>query len=255
MKIIWVIAKNTYREIIRDRILYGLLVFALLIIGLSLALGQLSFAEQSRISLDFGLTGIQLSSIILSIFVGSTLVTREIEKRTVLTLLARSMSRTQFLIGKYLGLELVIITVVSGLAAVLYVVMLGMGIQLNISYLTALWGVLLESSVLLSVAVLFGSLTNPLITVVCTLGVFLIGHWMESLNFLAKKGDSNFLRQFSVFLNWAFPNFESFNWRTLPVYGDHTNWGEVIWASEYSLAWVILLMIVTALTFRRRDFV
>src|SRR5436305_70886 len=104
MRAIYVIAVNTFHEIIRDRILYGILVFALLLIGISLALGQLSFAEQSRISANFGFTGIHLAAAILAIFIGSSLVSREIEKRTIMTLLVRPLSRTQFIIGKFLGL-------------------------------------------------------------------------------------------------------------------------------------------------------
>src|SRR3989344_2748310 len=101
MKIIRIIARNTYREIIRDRILYVLILFALLIIGVSLALGQLSFAEQTRISINFGFSAISLSTVVLAVFAGSTLVFKEIEKRTVLTLLARPITRSQFLIGKF----------------------------------------------------------------------------------------------------------------------------------------------------------
>src|SRR4051812_6925954 len=107
MHILWVIAKNTFREIIRDRILYGLHIFAILLIGFSLVLGELSFAEQTRISINFGLAGIHLSAITLSIFIGSSLVAKEIEKQTILTLLARPVSRLQFLVGKYLGLIMV----------------------------------------------------------------------------------------------------------------------------------------------------
>ena len=101
MKAIWIIANNTFREIIRDRILYGLVVFALLLIGVSLVLGQLSFAEQMRISIDFGFAAIHFSAVILSIFIGSTLVSKEIDKKTVMTLLARPITRFQFLFGKF----------------------------------------------------------------------------------------------------------------------------------------------------------
>src|SRR5688572_2314631 len=119
MKSVWLIANNTYREIIRDRILYGLVVFAILLIGLSLALGQLSFAEQTRLTIDFGLMGVHLSSVILSIFVGSTLVAREIEKRTIFTLLSHAVTRPQFIVAKLFGMTLVVATISACLAAIL----------------------------------------------------------------------------------------------------------------------------------------
>ncbi len=149
MKSVWVLAKNTFLELIRDRILYGLLVFAVLLIGLSLALGQLSFAEQSRISANFGFTAIHLSMVVLSIFVGSTLVAKELDKKTIFTLLARPLSRPQFLLGKCLGLTMVTLTVVMGLAVMLCFVFLGLSVPIDIQYLTALFGIILESFVLL----------------------------------------------------------------------------------------------------------
>ena len=91
MRSAFIIAINTFREIIRDRILYGIVVFALILLGVSLALGSLGIQEQVRISLNFGFMGIQLSLVVLAIFVGSTLVYKEIEKQTVTTLLARPL--------------------------------------------------------------------------------------------------------------------------------------------------------------------
>src|SRR5689334_11892297 len=104
MRPVLIIAINTFREIVRDRILYGILVGAILLILLSLALGQLSFAEQTRIAANFGFTAIHIGAVIVSIFVGSTLVAREIDKKTILTLFVRPISRQQFLFGKCLGL-------------------------------------------------------------------------------------------------------------------------------------------------------
>ncbi|MCB0342972.1 MAG: ABC transporter permease subunit, partial [Bdellovibrionales bacterium] len=141
MRVVWIIALNTFREIIRDRILYGLVVFALLLIGLSLALGQLSFAEQIRISANFGFTGIHLSAVMLSIFAGGSLVAKEIDKKTILTLLARPISRFQFMLGKSLGLTLVVVSVVTGLALVLAFILMNMGFKLNEGFFLGLFGI------------------------------------------------------------------------------------------------------------------
>ncbi len=249
------IAKNTFREILRDRILYGLVIFALLLIGFSLALGQLSFDEQSRISLDFGMTGIQLSAVILSIFVGSTLVSREIEKRTILTLLARSVTRVQFLIGKFLGLTLITLTVMLGLAAVQSVVIFGMGAHLSVGFFVAMWGVCLEALLLLAITFFFGSFCKPLMTVISSMGMFLIGHFMNSLVFLTSKNPKgDFLRVLSHVLKWCLPNLEKFNWRSLPVYGEVIPASVIIRATLYAFFWVVLLMSATAIIFGGKDF-
>jgi Cu-processing system permease protein len=139
MRAMMIIASNTFREIIRDRILYGIVVFALLLIGLSLALGGLSFSEEARISANFGFTGIQLSTAVLAIFIGSTLVSRELEKQTILTLLARPITRTQFLLGKLLGLIFVIMTVMAGLALVLALVLMWLKLPIDMSFAVALF--------------------------------------------------------------------------------------------------------------------
>jgi ABC-type transport system involved in multi-copper enzyme maturation permease subunit len=252
---IWIIATNTFREIIRDRILYGIVVFALLLIGLSIALGQLSYAEQARISADFGFTGIQMSAAILAIFAGSTLVAREIEKQTVLTLLARPVSRAQFLMGKFLGLSLVVLTVVTGLAVVLIGLLLALNFTIGTSFFVALLGIALEAMVLTSLALFFGSFARPIMTVVFTVSLFMIGHWVKSLDFFVKKSESESFKVLGKFLGQVIPNLEKFNWRSAPIYSTTIPQQEILTAVGYGLGWTVFLMVVTTLIFRRRDFV
>lgn len=252
-KPVWVIAKNTYREIIRDRILYGLLVFALLLIGLSLALGQLSFAEQTRITVDFGFTAIHLSAAILSVFVGSTLVGREIEKKTILTLLARPVSRTQFVVGKSVGLMSVILVAVALLALTLAGVLSIMQLPLHFTFLVGLYGILLEAAILLTFTIFFGSFSTPMLSVSFSIGVFLIGHWLESLKFFAQKSESEAFILFYKGVQSILPNLELFNWRSLFVYSDLVPYREIVLSSVYGLAWCMFLVTVAALILRRRD--
>lgn len=198
MKSILIIAANTYREIIRDRILYGLIVFALLLIGLSLALGQLSFAEQTRISANFGLTAIHISAVMIAIFMGSSLVNKEIDKKTILTLFVRPISRLQFLLGKSLGLVLLILTAIGGLALVLMGVFLGIGLGISSLFFVALLGIILEALILLAVSLFFSAFATPVMVVAFSLGIFVIGHWTESLRFFAQKNESIAFEFFSI---------------------------------------------------------
>lgn len=254
MKIIWIIALNTFREIIRDRILYGLIVFTLLLIGLSLALGQLSFAEQTRISADFGLTAIHLSAVILSIFVGSTLVAKEIDKQTILTLLVRPITRLQFLLGKSLGLSLVILTFMCGLSVVQIIVFLGLGVDINGVFFVALHGIALEALVLLGAAILFSTFSSPLLVACFSIGVFLIGHWINNLSYFSNNSSSKEFRVFSQIVINTFPNLEKFNWRSLIIYNESVSFSEVALSSLYSVAWFILLITIAALVIRKKDF-
>ncbi len=255
IKAVGVIASNTFREIVRDRILYGLLVFAVLLIAVSLALGQLSFKEQTRIAINFGFSGIHLSLVMLAIFVGSTLVYREIEKQTILTLLARPISRTQFIVGKFIGLSLVIFTAMVLLALVLLFVVLAIGFEMSPSFFIALLGMYFEALILLSFSLLFGTFARPTMSVVFVIGIFLIGHWLDSLNFFAERSKSDEFMLFSKFINTIMPNFEIFNWRAAPVFGDVLSLSEVAFALTYTMGWLMLVLSMTSLSFRRRDFV
>lgn len=255
MKSIWVIAKNAFREIIRDRILYGIVVFALLLIGLSVALGELSFAEQARISADFGLAGIQLSAAILAVFVGSSLVSKEIEKQTILTLLARPITRAQFLIGKFLGLLMVIATVMGGLALALVAVAANLGLPIELTFGTALLGTLLEAIVLLSIAMFFGSFSRPIMTVTFSAALFLIGHWVGSLQHFKEKSDSSAFKVAVGLIARVVPDLEAFNWRSAPIYEASVPLTEVLGTSAYAAVWSAALLAGAIAVFNRRDFV
>ncbi len=255
MNAIRVIAVNTFREIIRDRILYGILVFALLLIGLSLALGQLSFAEQSRISANFGFTGIHLSAAILAIFIGSSLVAREIEKRTIMTLLVRPLTRTQFIVGKFFGLVMVLTSLILGLALVLLAVLSFLELKIELNFLIAVIGIWFEALVLLSLALFFGSFARPTMTVVFTGCFFLIGHWVDSLKFFVEKSESTGFKLLGTTITKVFPNLEVLNWRSAPVYELQVPASTTAPALLYAFAWIVFLLSLTSLIFRRRDFV
>lgn len=254
MKKIWIIAFNTFREIIRDRILYGLVIFAVLLMGLSLALGELSFSEQARISADFGLAAIHLCAMILSVFVGSTLVAREIDKKTIMTLLARPVSRLQFILGKCLGLTMVTTISILGLALVLASIFYGISMQINSLFLIALFGILLESVLLLAFTVFFSSFASSFMVVAFSIAVFLIGHWIHSLTFFAKRSESEAFILISNLLTSVLPDLEKFQWRSHFIYGDAVSGRELLLATGYSLSWFVFLITATVLVFRRRDF-
>jgi Cu-processing system permease protein len=253
MRAIVIIAKNTFTEIMRDRILYGLMIFGLFLIAVSLALGQLSFAEQTRITTNFGFTAMHLSAVILSIFVGSTLVAREIEKKTIMTLLVRSINRTQFIIGKAVGMMSIISVSILIIAFVLAAILYFMEIDLNGLYFIGMYGVLLEAGVLLAFTLFFGSFSSPIMAVSFSLGVFFIGHWIDSLRYFAERSNSSEFRILANLVNTTFPNLEHFNWRSLFVYSESVLPSHIFWNSVYAFAWMVLLVTLSALILRGRD--
>jgi len=254
MRSVRIIAQNTFREIIRDRILYGLVVFSLLLMAFSMILGQLSFEEQVRISMNFGLSAIHLGTVVLSVFVGSTLVNKEIEKKTIMTLLVRPISRTQFLLGKALGLLFVNVIVAGSLAVILTGVLLFLGADLTAAYGWALLGILFEGIVLLGVTLLFSTFSTPFMVVAFAAGVFIVGHWIESLSFFAQKSDSGGFKLFDQVISAVWPNLEAMNWRSQAVFAAEISAGELASVAGYTLFWFVFLVSVTAIVFRNKDF-
>lgn len=253
MRPIWVLAKNTFREVIRDRILYALVLFAFLLIGMSLALGQLSFAEQARISANFGLSAIHLCAVVLAIFVGSNLVYKEIEKKTILTILVRPISRLQFIIGKSLGLTLLIVTMVAGLAVILSFVFLGLHMAIDVRFAIALLGLLAEALILLGVTLVFSMFTKPLLVVCFSVGVFLIGHWQGSLEYFAQKDSGGTLKPISWLVRHFIPDLERVNWKDLILYNQPLELQAKIMSLTYALAWFVLCICISAILFNRKD--
>ena len=253
MRPIWVLAFNTYREVIRDRVLYALLLFAVLLIGFSLALGQLSFAEQGRISADFGLGAIHLVAIALAIFVGSNLVYKEIEKKTILTILVRPIGRGQFILGKALGLSLLIVTMIAGLAVVLALIFRALGLAVDQRFAVALLGVLAEAWILLGFTLLFSMFTKPLLVVCFSIGIFLIGHWQSSLEFFVNKDPGGVLTPIAWVTRHFLPDLEKLNWKDLVLYDQPLDWMNRATALGYAGAWFATCLALVAIAFRRKD--
>lgn len=252
MRAVWVLAMNTYREVIRDRILYGLIFFAVLFIGVSLVLGQLSFAEQARISANFGLSAIHLAAVALAIFVGSNLVYKEIDKKTILTILVRPITRLQFILGKALGLSLLILTMILGLAAILFAVFWFLGLPMNERLLFVLAGLLCESLILLGITLVFSMITRPILVVCMSIGIFMIGHWQDSLKYFAEKAGGG-LAVVYWFTSRFVPNLERVNWKDLVLYDMPIEAQAKFMAMAYSLAWLGFSICLAALLFRKKD--
>lgn len=247
------LALNTYREVIRDRILYALILFAILLIGLSLALGQLTFAEQSRISANFGLSAIHLCAVILAIFIGSNLVSKEIEKKTILTILTRPINRLQFILGKCLGLTMVIAVMVLGLAFVLALVFLGLGMPVDARLAVVLGGLLAESLILLGVTLVFSMISKPLLVVCFSIGIFLIGHWQDSLEYFSARPGGEGLKPVAWAVRTLLPNLERVNWKELVLYDQPLDWPAKAAAFGYALAWFGLCVCLANWIFKRKD--
>ena len=180
------IAKNTFREAIRDRILYGFLFFAVLLILFSVVLGQLSFNQQIRCTLDVGLAGISFFSVLIAIFLGITLLHKEIEKRTIYTVLSKPVSRATYLLGKFLGLAATMAVQIMLMVAVFLAVLLLMGGELTSGLFFALALIFVEVLLVISLALFFTSFSSPFLSGIFCLGIFAAGRNADLITELAK---------------------------------------------------------------------
>ena len=189
---LWAIAYNTYREAVRDRVLYNLILFALLIVGASVLFGQISLEINRIVLINLGLTAISLFGIVIAIFIGIGLVSKEIEKKTLYTVLAaRPVRRWEFITGKFLGLVMTLtvnalLMSVGFFAAVLYVShRLGRG---DLQLVTAIYFILLEFVLITALALLFSTFSTPVFSSIFAFAIFAIGTFGEDLRGICTDG-------------------------------------------------------------------
>src|SRR6266511_747058 len=184
------IARNAFREAVRDRVLYNLIVFALLLIAGAIFLGELSAGQEAKIIVDLGLSAILLFGVFIAIFVGVGLVYKELERRTLYAIFSKPVGRSEFLIGKYLGLCLTLLVNVA---------VMGAGVSLALIYVSHGWDQLVltiwpailliyvELMLLTGVALLFSSFSSPALSALLTFFVFIIGHFSADLKGLSSS--------------------------------------------------------------------
>ena len=183
------IALNTFRENLRDKLLYNLLVFALLMIGSSLLLMRLTLGEFHRLMLDVGLGSINIFGVLIAIFVGIGLVSKEIEKKTIYTIVSKPVARYQFLVGKYLGLIVTLFVNTLIMAAGLLLVLFAQEVPIESMLFKALGLIFLEFMVVTAVALLCSTFTSATLSAIFTLATYVIGHLTADLKVFGEKMD------------------------------------------------------------------
>jgi ABC-type transport system involved in multi-copper enzyme maturation permease subunit len=254
MRSIIVIALNTFRENLRDKILYSLLIFAALLMGASILLGALTIAEQEKIIADMGLASINVIGVIIAIFVGIGLVSKEIERRTIYTILAKPISRSQFILGKYLGL---IITLGVNLVIMfdVFVFTLWMTqVPITMVLVQAVALMMVEFLVVTATALFFSTFSTPTLSAALTLGLYFIGHLTSDLKALAEKSSSEVTKAVMTALYYLCPNLEVLNIKGQAVSGVSLAWSYQVSATLYGLLYASLLLAGAAAIFQKRDF-
>ena len=221
---LWAIAFNTFRENIRDKILYNLLVFAVLMIGLSIALGQMTIGEQERITMNVGLSSISIFGVFMSIFLGIGLVSKEIEKKTIFTLIAKPLPRYLFILGRFSGLMLTIglnMAVMSAAFVLSLFYLRGGGTwPLDWSIVQALVLIYLEFGIVIAAAMACSTFSTPILSSIFSLGFVVIGRLTEGMLAFGERSPDQFFHWGSKVLYFLVPNLNNYIMIDQAIYGE-----------------------------------
>ncbi|AKV67065.1 hypothetical protein VL20_1939 [Microcystis panniformis FACHB-1757] len=249
------IAANGFREVIRDRILYFIGFFALLMAFALRLLPEIAVGTHQKIFLDLGLAAIGLLGVIVAVFVGTGLINKEIDKRTILVLIPKPLSRAEFILGKHLGLSGVL-AVMLGVMLVIYLLML-LGMKVSFQPLPLIVSVFylgLELILIAAVAIAFGVFTSSILATLMTFGVYLMGHISKDLIQLGIISKNPNILAITKNIYLILPDLERLNFRNEAVYGLLPSADVLIANALYSLVYTGLLLGISILIFSRRQF-
>ncbi|BAZ43388.1 type IV pilus biogenesis protein PilI homolog [Chondrocystis sp. NIES-4102] len=249
------IANNGFQEVVRDRILYFLGFFTLLLILAQRIIPEIAAGTHEKILLDFGIGAIAILSVVIAIFVGTALINKEIEKRTLLMLIPKPISRAELILGKHLGL--------TGVLAVMLVIMMGIYLGMlsiskieypTVALLIAGAYLLLELSLIVAVAILFGVFTSSILATLLSFGVYLMGHFSEDLVELGKLSKNASIESLTTSLYLVLPNLSRLDLKNDAVYGLLPSPPELINHALYGLLYTALLLIISMMVFAQKEF-
>jgi ABC-type transport system involved in multi-copper enzyme maturation permease subunit len=249
------IASNTFREAVRDRVLYNLIAFAVLLSGAAILVGQISIEIEKLVVINLGLTAVSLFGVVIAIFIGIGLVSKEIEKRTLYTVLSRPVRRWEFIVGKFFGLAgtLVVNTffmAIGVFGALLYV---AHKFQAQDSWvLVALYFIILQFLMICSLALLFSSFSSPLLSAVFAFSLFVIGSFSDDLRGFAQMA-TGATRWLVTGVSYLLPNFSALNVIGSVAHGQPVAGQLIAYNTAYSLLYSAMVLSGAILIFQRRN--
>jgi ABC-type transport system involved in multi-copper enzyme maturation permease subunit len=261
------IALHVFKESVRDKVLYNLLFFALLIIGASYLIGQLTAGQDVKIIKDLGLAAISIFGLFIAVFIGIGLVSKEVERRSVYALLAKPVRREELVLGKYAGLVLTLAVNVGIMVATWYLVLAYMGWTESETFkrawarpaadprlLQAVALVFVELMVVTAIALFFSTFSTPLLSAAMTFGLYVIGHLAPEFKNLGAIVRSRAVARVADALYYLLPNLSAFDIKAEVVHGQPVAAGYLLATAGVGLLYIAALLVAAMLVFGRRDF-
>ena len=264
IKNIGIIALNTFRESVRNKVLYNIVFLAIALAFFSILLGEWSVFDRAHVIKSTTLSIMSISGLLISVFVGISLVQKEIQGRTVLTLLSKPISRAVFIVGKYLGLLGVIAVHLALLTVVYYVILALTGSNPTLSLLNAVYLIFWEMAIVVAVALLFSTFSSPVLSALFTIGIYMAGRLsnelMEQVNFVRRVGEIEggqgvVLEKVASVIHAVFPGLYRFDSSAYVVHNVALPTHYIFWNSLYALGYIGVFLAIASWWFSRRDFV
>lgn len=249
----WAICLNTFRETVRDKVFILLVVFALVMIVASRIFGFLSVGQELKIVEDLGLASISVFSLLVAIFVGTTLVHKEIDKRTVYTIVSKPIHRYQFIAGKYAGLNLTILVNMVVMGVFFYVSVRLMHGSWSGHFSMAIALMYVEVMVVTGLALLFSTFASPTLSAIFTFLSYIAGHLSNDMMFFGDRSQNVFVNITSTVLYYVLPNLSKFNVKNEVVHGLPIPPSFYVYSIFYGLLYCAMLVIVSSFIFERRN--
>jgi ABC-type transport system involved in multi-copper enzyme maturation permease subunit len=264
--VIGAVALNVFRESVRDRVFYNLLLFAVVLVGASLLVGQMTAGQDVKIIKDLGLTATSLFGLFIAVFIGIGLVWKEVERRSVYSLIAKPLRRQQLVLGKYLGLALTLLVNVAVMAGVLYLVLGYLYLTspenlraaweapaLDPALLTAFLLIYVQLLLVTAIALFFSTFSSPMLSAALTFGFYVIGHFNADLKHFDAVTTSVPLAWVLRALYYLLPNLAPFDIAAQVVHGRPVAAGFVLMTIGYAAVYIACLLAAGSYIFARRD--
>lgn len=250
---LWTITRFSFLEILRSKIIYNTLFLGIGVLIVSYLATSFTFGVPERVALDFGLGTLTISAVVIAIFMGVTLISREIESRTVYMVLVRPLNRWTFLIGRILGLAGILALNIAILSLFALSVFLYFGGSLQpLIFWTILFS-FFEALIILSVVVFFSLVTNPILSVIYSLAIYVAGHAVDGISKSVLVTTNAY---FNAVVKWyyiLFPNFERLNFKDYVLYQQSLPLSEMFQSLGYGISYFTFIMLISAIIFQRKN--
>jgi len=256
MNRVLIVARNTFREAVRDRVLYNLVFFALLMIASAVVVGQISMDIETVVMISLGLSAISLIGLLIAVFTGVGLVSKEIDKRTLHAVLAKPLRRWEFLIGKFAGLAATLAVNTAAMAAGLFLALWMVKhsvVRGDAVVLVAVYFILLKLMLVVALAMLFSCFTSPLLAILFTGGLYVAGLFVAELRSLQVTTLSQQTQKFFAVISYILPNFSNYDVMGAAAHGRPIAGALVLHNTLYTALYCAMVLAGAAMIFSRKD--